>query len=61
MVNVEQLVQMYKDGIITHYELFARVRDIKGQAGLPEEMLKDFKVWDSQHPEEKCRSFCIVA
>jgi hypothetical protein len=61
MSEVEKLVSYYEKGNITHYELFATVRE-KGMGDqLPERFRKDFEEWDKEHPADKCVTFCIRA
>ena len=58
-LTVEKLVQLYEGGVITHYEMFNRAREMK--LILPEEYQEEYQKWNKEHPEGKCITFSIFA
>ena len=52
------LIDLYDKGAITQYELFATSRDLG--LILPENFQEDFKIWDAEHPKDKCLTFFSI-
>jgi hypothetical protein len=59
-MTTEKLIDLYNEGAITQYELFATSRDLGIELLLPENLQESFKIWDAEHPKDKCLTFFSI-